>query len=217
MKTQLSNTLTQLTITRLSSEHIREAAGVLRQAFASYPITTYMFGDSPDGPDRFRVMFEYLINSRLVQNSPVLGCRIDDELVGVAVLSEPGEGYTTEELDNQWDRACEVMGDLAMERFNKYGGLCDDTIPAGPYHYLGILGVLPNCQGQGVGRQLLEAVLEEARSHPDSKGVCLNTEAKRNLPFYNKSGFTVHGGLPVDSIYTWGMVWEKDVDLVRLR
>ena len=217
MKTQLSTTSLVSDIIRLNTTHIEEAAGVLRQAFAHYPITQYMFEGAQSGPDRFGVMFEYLINSRLVQNSPVLGYRIDGELVGVAVLSEPGEGYTTPELDAQWDNASAVMGDVAMERFNKYGDLCDETIPTGPYHYLGILGVLPKCQGAGIGRQLLNEVLEEAQSHPESKGVCLNTEAKQNLPFYNQSGFTVYKGIPVDSIHTWGMVWEKDLDSARLR
>lgn len=204
-------------ISRLNAAHIEEAAGVLREAFANYPITRYMFDGASDGPDRFRVMFEYLIHSRLVRNFPVLGCRIDGELVGVAVVSEPGEGYTTPELDAQWDHASAVMGEVAMERFNKYGNLCDETIPSGPYHYLGILGVLPKCQGQGHGRQLLEAVLEDAGNHPESLGVCLNTESKRNLPFYNQSGFTVFKSIPVDSIHTWGMVWEKDPDAARLR
>ncbi|MDG2170594.1 MAG: GNAT family N-acetyltransferase [Opitutales bacterium] len=137
--------------------------------------------------------------------------------MGVAVLSEPGEGYTTPELDAKWETASAIMGKVGMERFNKYGGLCDETIPEGPYHYLGILGVLPKCQGQGVGRQLLERVLEEANNHPESLGVCLNTETDKNLPFYRKSGFEVFRDIPVDTIHTWGMVWEKDSNTTSLR
>lgn len=217
MKTQISKPSIVSNISHLNNTHIVEAAAVLREAFAEYPVTQYMFEGAADGPGRFGVMFEYLIQSRLVQNSPVLGCRIKGELVGVAVLSEPGEGYTTPELDAKWDHASEVMGDVAMERFNKYGDICDETIPSGPYHYLGILGVLPKCQGQGIGRQLLEVVLEEARSHPESCGVCLNTEVEKNLSFYKQSGFTVFKNTPVDTIHTWGMVWEKYLDLGRFR
>ncbi len=212
MKTQLANPSTVSNIARLKNANIEEAAAVLRAAFADYPITHYLFEEVATGPERFGVMFEYLIQSRLVQKSPVLGCRIDGELVGVAVLSEPGEGYTTPELDAKWNHASTVMGDVAMERFNKYGEICDETIPSGPYHYLGILGVLPKCQGQGIGRQLLEVVLEEARSHPETRGVCLNTETEKNVPFYCKSGFSVFKNSPVDTIHTWGMVWEKDLD-----
>jgi len=197
-------------VSHLETSNIEEAARVLSQAFVRYPVTNYLFEGVENGQDRFRVMFEYLINSRIVRNSPVLGCHHGDKLVGVAVVSEPGEGYTNPELDAQWDHASAFMGEISMHRFEKYGDLCDETLPTWPHHYLGILGVLPQFQGKGIGRLLLETVLDEAKKHTTSRGVCLNTESERNLPFYGKSGFQVFNDIDVDSIHTWGMVWEKE-------
>jgi hypothetical protein len=61
MKTQKSTTSIDSNISRLNPTDIEEAASVLSEAFAEYPITQYMFEGVEDGPDRFRVMFEYLI------------------------------------------------------------------------------------------------------------------------------------------------------------
>ena len=198
-------------ISRLKPQHTKQAASVLSQAFAEYPITQYLFSECPEeAPSRFRVMFEYLIDSRHVRGFPVLGCFIDSKLIGVAVVSEPGEGWSTPELDERYRQATEVFGPLATQRFEKYGDLCDETIPSWSHHYLGILGVLPQYQGHGYGINLVEAVKNEAASHPTSEGVCLNTEAPENLRFYEKCGFQIYKDHPVDEIRTWGMVLKQD-------
>ena len=194
-------------IVRIDDDEVKEAARVLSEAFARYPIAEYMFEGLDDGPDRFRVMFEYLISARIVRNWPVLIAQIDGRIAGVAVISEPGEEYSTPELDAQWDHACEAMGGQAMERFLKYADACDEGVPSWSHHYLGILGVSPEFQGMGLGGQLVEATKREARSHPNSQGVCLNTEAERNLGFYGKHGFEIIDERPVDSIRTWCMAW----------
>lgn len=189
---------------------IAPAARILSEAFARYPIATYMFEGLGDGPERFRVMFEYLINSRIVRKWPVLAARIEGRIAGVAVISEPGEEFSTPELDAQWDQACAAMGEQAMERFLKYADACDEGVPSWPHHYLGILGVAPDYQGLGLGGRLVEATKREATIHPTSQGVCLNTEAERNLGFYEKHGLEIIDTRPVDSIRTWCMAWRSE-------
>ena len=196
-------------IGRLERKDIASAADVLRDAFVTYPITHYMFEGLDDGPERFRVMFEYLVEARIVRNWPVCVARVEGEIAGVAVISEPGEEYSTPELDLLWDNACSVMGEQAMERFMRYADVCDDTVPSWPHHYLGILGVRPDYQGRGIGAALVEATKREAMRHPDSEGVCLNTEAEQNLAFYERCGLEILASCPVDSIRTWSMVWRS--------
>ena len=96
-----------------------------------------------------------------------------------------------------------------MERFLKYADVCDDTVPSWPHHYLGILGVRPGYQGQGIGAALVEATKREALGHSVSEGVCLNTEAVENLAFYERRGLEILKSCPVDSIRTWSMVWRS--------
>ena len=64
----------------------------------------------------------------------------------------------------------------------------------GPRWYLGVLGVAPERQGQGLGTRLMQPVLERA----DREGlpVTLETGQPRNLPIYRRHGFEVLRELP---------------------
>lgn len=197
-------------IRRLNADDTQEASEVLCQAFENYPIRNYMFeGVEAEAADRFRVMLDYLITARLARGWPVLGCFCEGRLAGAAVISEPGEEWSTPALDAKWEAACEAMGTKAMERFLEYADACEAGTPAGgPYHYLGILGVLPAYQGRGLGRRLVEAAQLEALIHGNSKGILLNTEKESNLSFYRALGFKVVDTRPVGSIRTWSMLWK---------
>ena len=96
-----------------------------------------------------------------------------------------------------------------MERFLKYADVCDDTVPSWPHHYLGILGVRQDYQGQGIGAALVEATKREALSHSVSEGVPLNTEAVENHAFYERRGLEILKSCPADSIRTGSMVWRS--------
>jgi len=72
-----------------------------------------------------------------------------------------------------------------------------------PHWYLGMLGVSPKCQGQGIGGMLLQPVLEEADR---TKMPCyLETTTPSAVRFYQRHGFeVVHQGMFVDHEY-WAM------------
>ena len=65
-----------------------------------------------------------------------------------------------------------------------------------------MIGIRPDAQGRGIGRQLLEAVKDRARSHPESTGITLNTESKSNLPFCEKAAFS-----KAPKLHTWSFYW----------
>jgi len=75
-----------------------------------------------------------------------------------------------------------------MARFDRYNEACEATDPGHVAHYLGMIGIRPDAQGRGIGRQI-DAVKARARSDPESTGITLNTECESNLPFYEKVGF----------------------------
>jgi ribosomal protein S18 acetylase RimI-like enzyme len=63
--------------------------------------------------------------------------------------------------------------------------------PDEPHYYLNVLGVDPAAQGQGLGFQLLQPMLERCdREHVPAY---LESSKQRNVPFYERHGFQVTG------------------------
>jgi ribosomal protein S18 acetylase RimI-like enzyme len=69
--------------------------------------------------------------------------------------------------------------------------IAEPARPAEPHFYLLILAAHPDFQGTGCGRVLLETLQARSARDPRSRGVCLETENPRNVPFYQHIGFRV--------------------------
>lgn len=75
--------------------------------------------------------------------------------------------------------------------------------PPEPHAYLGLLGVDPALQGQGLGATLLGRWLEQSgpRSHP----AYLETDRPENVRFYARAGFAVEGEITLFDVRVWRM------------
>jgi len=67
--------------------------------------------------------------------------------------------------------------------------------PAMPIYHLWFLGVLPDHQGKGYGSQLLDELLADA--HGMNRPIYLETSTQRNIPWYEKQGFSIYGQIPL--------------------
>ncbi len=76
----------------------------------------------------------------------------------------------------------------------------------GPHWYLMVLGVEPDCQGQGIGGRLVDSKVKEAS---ELGFPCyLETMTEKNVDFYQHHGFKVafETDLPAGNLHTWMMV-----------
>jgi ribosomal protein S18 acetylase RimI-like enzyme len=74
----------------------------------------------------------------------------------------------------------------AMEREKKIKA----QHPAGLRYYLWFIGVDPSEQGKGIGSRLLSEVVAEGMKQ--KRTICLETSTQKNIPWYQKHGFTVY-------------------------
>lgn len=62
--------------------------------------------------------------------------------------------------------------------------------PEGLLYYLWFIGVEPADQGKGIGSSLLTEVVAEGLKQ--KRTICLETSTEKNIPWYQKHGFTIY-------------------------
>jgi GNAT superfamily N-acetyltransferase len=184
---------------------------ILCAAFHDYPVTRYVIDEAASHYDgQLRELIDFFVEGRLARKIPLIGLYDSNDLLGVAVVSPPHEVPAPRELVECQARAEERLGREAMARFKRYERACEETGPGHAAHYLGMIGVRPDMQGRGLGRQLIDAVKARARSDRSSTGITLNTESASNLPFYEKMGFVKGSEADVGPLHTWSFYWRRD-------
>ena len=158
-------------------------------AFAGDPITGYFFQSVPDRRDAAAALFfSILLRVRLILRMPVLLAVDDDKVVGVAMGYDASRLAWPPELSQEW-AALEASVAGMPERSRLYDQVSSCGVPGSPHYYLGVIGIDPNRQGEGIGRALLSAFCQLSSDDPKSSGVYLETATPANLGFYEKSGF----------------------------
>jgi ribosomal protein S18 acetylase RimI-like enzyme len=174
----------------LAEAQIEDAGRALALAFQDDPLQSYVLPDPEERALRSPAHFSALIRFGhlfgevyTTQGTPE----------GAAVWQPPGAEMTPERaVSAGLNRLPTLIGADAVERLGRVLDYLEAVhrrdVP--PEHwYLMVVGVVPARQGQGVGRALLQPILNRA----DSAGLpCyLDTAQPQNVPFYQKLGFRV--------------------------
>jgi GNAT superfamily N-acetyltransferase len=169
---------------------------VLADAFAEDPVFAWLIPPELRGRDtRMRTFFTSMSRSYLREGKP---CYLTGDASAAALWAAPGtwamplSQVILEAAPNglalrrRLFRALRTQ--LQIERLH-----AGQAGQAGPHWYLGYLGTRRGRQGQGLGTQMLRAVLADA----DTDGVpaYLESSSERNLPLYERHGFRVVGEL----------------------
>jgi GNAT superfamily N-acetyltransferase len=197
-----------MSVRDLDRSHKSAALDILCAAFHDYPDTRYVIGEAEaEYDEKLRDLIGFFVDGRLIAR-----CSADRTVSGrrpswVAIVSPPTEIPMPRELAESHARVGRRLGSEAMARFERYNVACEATHPGHAAHYLGMIGVRPDVQGHGIGRRLIDAVKDRARSDPRSTGVTLNTECESNLPFYGKMGISQGLEVDVGPLHTWSFYW----------
>lgn len=203
--------MTAATVQRLTTRERAGAIDVLAASFHQYPVWTYTLADAGDEYDaRVRALVGFFCDFRFAHGWPVLGARDGDALVGIALLSAPGGEPPSAGLEEQYAQLTAALGPAAVARIEAYEAESERLKLDQPHYLLGMLGVRPSSQGQGIGRVLLEHVHRISADDPNSTGVCLSTEDPANVPFYERAGYVVTGEADIGDIHTWAMFRPDD-------
>lgn len=121
-----------------------------------------------------------------------------DGVVGLSVWSVPLPEQDAQQKARE--KAATMQQAMGADCAALYRRICasmdekEAQLGLGQMWYLSILGVSPDQQGQGLGRSLLNPVLDEA----DKAGVAsyLTTFTPRNIPFYERQSYVKAARFP---------------------
>ncbi len=177
------------TIVPLREADLLVAAQGLARAFQEDPLQTYVFPDPAERAARSPGHFAPLLRYGLKFGEVLAATRPSD---GAAVWLGPDAWEVTPERATAagLDDLPNVMGDAAAERFFSVLAAVD------PYHhrdvsaahwYVMVVGVSPEAQGTGLGRALLQPIID--RADAACLPCYLETAQPKNTAFYEHLGF----------------------------
>lgn len=181
--------MTPTNIVPLGEENLSAAAEALARAFQNDPLQAYVFPDPAEraarSPAHFTPLLRYglMFGEVLTTQGVPLGAAIWLPPDGWEVTPERAAAAGLDELSK-------ALGDEAAERFFSALGAIDPyhhrDVPAAHW-YVMVVGVSPEARGQGLGRALLQPMMDRA----DAAGLpCyLETAQPENVAFYEHLGF----------------------------
>jgi ribosomal protein S18 acetylase RimI-like enzyme len=181
--------MTTTNIISLSQENLNAAAESLARAFHNDPLQTYVFPDENERAARSPAHFAPLLRFGMLFGEVLT---TEGKPLGAAVWLPPENWEVTPERAAAagLDALPIVLGEEAANRFFSVLGAIEpyhhrDVPPA--HWYLMVVGVSPEACGQGLGRALIEPIMNRA----DASGLScyLETAQPDNVAFYEYLGF----------------------------
>ncbi|WP_322889804.1 MULTISPECIES: GNAT family N-acetyltransferase [unclassified Yoonia] len=164
---------------------IESAVNIITAAFVDDPAIVYFVGDTtPPGPVRHNIVAA-ITNAHFRANEPIFLFRKDRQVVGAALIevrrSAMAEIISVVRTWRLWRR----LPKGCIKRMNRYRSLArrgnDRTA-----NYLTMIGILPELQGNGLGKQFIDLLEGEVDS---KRGWSLDTENPKNVILYEKLGY----------------------------
>lgn len=194
-----------VTIELLTEEDVHGFATAMARAFENYPVMRRAFADYPEN----RKEWIYRLSLGSITSKVRAGCslpvaKLGDRVIGGASVLLPG--FKTPPGQEAWfEDFLEQAGPTTKDFFPRFIGAVDSIALPDPHTHLIMIGVEPEFQGKGIGRKLIEKVVDLSAEVPQCEGIALDTEQPGNVDIYRACGFEVLGETSVDDLPIWVM------------
>ena len=181
----------EVSIGPLGPADVQAAVELAARAFHDDPLFVHLHPDPTRRQREFAAEHAVYLRRIYLPVGLSEGAYVDGQLAGMALWLPPEaqKGLTWRE----WLCIPTLLRTVGLKRtrfmIREYSGF-DKAWPSGKlFHYLGLIAVDPDAQGQGVGSALLRAGTE--RADRDGLGIYLETGTEANLAFYQRHGFDI--------------------------
>lgn len=165
----------------------KRVADILTRSFDDNKSVNYIVKQDKKRNQRLRKLMEYSFDVCYLFGKIFL----TEDKKGCALIVLPDKKKTTIRsilLDMNLIFSCIGLVNVkkAMDRESRIRKLQ----PKVPMYYLWFIGVEPDEQNKGIGSSLLNEIITE--SDAEKRIICLETSTLKNIPWYQKSGFTIY-------------------------
>lgn len=200
---------TSIEVRDADASDVPDLIEIASEAYRADPLIGYFVRDDWRRPEGLRRLFDFCLREQALAHGHVTMTR---DRSACAAWLPPANARPTTSLVEQaalLPRMLRVSSLGRLPRLLATMRLLERHHPVTPpHHYLYLLAVRPERQGEGLGSVLLDAGLRAS----DREGVptYLETANERNLAFYTRQGFAVTGEarLPFDGPRVW-FLWRE--------
>jgi GNAT superfamily N-acetyltransferase len=181
--------MSKISIGALDETQIVAAGQTLTKAFLDDPLQIHVFPDAEERARRSPPQFAALVRQASLFGEVIAA----EDMTGISLWMPPGAVITAENASRSgMQKLPEAMGRDAFLRFGMaldyLSGAHANGLPA-KHWYLMAVGVLPERQGRGQGRALLQPII--ARADAAGMPICLDTAQPKVKSLYQALGFRV--------------------------
>jgi len=169
------------------------AVKLFAKAFKNDPMNVLIFKEDSIRLDMVEAIYRFVVECIVPEQNLIMKGAVQNSiLAGVIIYTEPGN-------KREWTPYLIEEGKkLGLKTGEKYGKLIREFVtytfryrPREPHYYINELAVLPEYQGRGIGKVLLNYVENLSLQGKKSAGTALDTSNPDNVAFYQHLGYKV--------------------------
>ncbi len=186
MPNQLSLDLNQLKAQLLTPDELKLAASLLYQAYYDDPVFMEIFqSDKADYEQRLRAAIREELNVFWQEEQPVVGVFAQQQLVGVACVTEPGSKLSGDRFWHWRLKMLLTAGYVSTKQLLEKEQRIHAAMPVQHYHMLAFIAISPQYQHLGLGHYLMHAVDSLVEKNPSSLGIGVFVTLSKNKAFFS--------------------------------
>ena len=188
-------------IEQLNAEQLRLASSILYSAYHDDPLFMQIFqADKSDYESRLRAAIREEIANFWDQQQPVLGLFYEEQLLGVACLTQPDAGFQGERLWHWRLKMLLTAGFLSAKQMLEKERKVHQAMPATSYHMLAFIARNPAYHHTDAMSHFLLAIDHWVDQHAASEGVGVFVTLDKYLQFFRQDHYEVVGQLDFQQV-----------------
>jgi ribosomal protein S18 acetylase RimI-like enzyme len=200
-------------------ENNEKAVKLFAEAFKDDPMNVLIFKDESVRLEMVEAIYRFVVECIVPEQNLIMkGAVQNNILMGVIIFTEP-------ENKREWTPYLIEEGKkLGLKTGEKYGKLIREFVTytfryrsREPHYYINELAVLPEYQGRGIGKMLLNYIENLSFNDKKSAGTALDTSNPDNVAFYQHLGYKVVGEFRFHGLKGFSMYKNNVIQKIQMQ